>query len=159
MKFYRTRRPGLFLKGMNVYPTPIVMDTPSGPQHTVGVHLTPTLDQQDGKWVIGDTVTVGPKLVPVSHLEDYRSPSPPARVFIDDLSFFTDLADDDLQSPQGGVQARLIDHPDFLITPDRTCPHVLHLLGIDSPGLTAAPAIARMVSEKQAFPQAFPPDR
>ncbi len=146
MKFYRTRRPELFVKGMNVYPTPIVVETWSGPQHTVGVHLTPTLDQRDGEWVIGDTVTVGPKLVPVSHVEDHSTPGPSAEVYVADLPFFPDLTADDLEPHQCGVQARLVDHPDFLITRDRTCPNVIHLLGIDSPGLTSAPAIARMVS-------------
>ncbi|MEW6352662.1 MAG: FAD-dependent oxidoreductase [Thermodesulfobacteriota bacterium] len=151
-KFYRTRRPELFVKGMNVYPTPIVVDTGSGPQHTVGVHLTPTFDLRNGEWVIGDTITVGPKLVPVSHPEDHSSPGPPAEVFVADLPFFPDLTAGDLEPHQGGVQARLVDYPDFLITPDRTCPHVIHLLGIDSPGLTSAPAIARMVSRMLAAP-------
>ena len=147
MKFCRTRRPGLFANGMNIYPTPVVAQTPWGPQHTVGVHLTPTFDLEDGEWIIGNTVTVGPKLVPVSHLEDYTSPSPAPGVFIADLPFFPDLTEDDLEPHQGGIQARLTDHPDFLITRDRTCPNVIHLLGIDSPGLTSAPAIARMVFE------------
>ncbi len=145
MKFYRTRRPALFLNGMNVYPTPIVVQTPTGPQHTVGVHLTPTFDLRNGEWVVGNTVTVGPKLVPISDLQDHSTPSPPARVYVADLPFFPELTEDDLEPHQGGVQARLADYPDFLIARDRTCPHVIHLLGIDSPGLTSAPAIARLV--------------
>ena len=58
-KFYRTRRSNVFLQGMNVYPTPIVVDSPTGRHHTVGVHLTPTFDTRNGEFVIGDTVTVG----------------------------------------------------------------------------------------------------
>lgn len=145
MKFYRTRRQGLHLNGMNVYPPPIVLETPGGPQFTVGVHLTPTFDIVDGEYVIGNTVTVGPKLSPVSHLEDYATPVPPPEVFAQDVQFFPDLRADDLELHQSGVQARLANYPDFFISKDRTCPNAIHLLGIDSPGLTAAPAIARYV--------------
>jgi glycerol-3-phosphate dehydrogenase len=61
-KFYRNRRPQLFLRKMNVYPTPIVVDSPTGQHLTVGVHLTPTFDIIGNEISIGDTVTVGPKL-------------------------------------------------------------------------------------------------
>ena len=57
-----------------MYPTPITVDTPTGQHHTVGVHLTPTFDMIDGEMSIGDTVTVGPKLIPVTHVEDYSTP-------------------------------------------------------------------------------------
>ena len=76
-KFYRNRRPQLFLRGMNVYPTPIVVHSPTGRHLTVGVHLTPTFDMIDGEMEIGDMVTVGPKLIPVSHIEDFSTPPPP----------------------------------------------------------------------------------
>jgi L-2-hydroxyglutarate oxidase LhgO len=147
MKFYRSRRSALFLNGMNVYPPPTAVQTPEGLQFTVGVHLTPTFDMEEGAYVIGNTVTVGPKLIPVSHLEDYATPPPPAEIFVADIQgFFPDLSVDDLEFHQSGVQARLVDHHDFYIAKDRICPHVIHLLGIDSPGLTAAPAIARYVA-------------
>jgi L-2-hydroxyglutarate oxidase LhgO len=91
LKFYRNRRPKLFLRGMNVYPTPIVVDSPTGRHHTVGVHLTPTFDVIGGEMVIGDTVTVGPKLIPVTHFEDYKStPVPPAEAFLENMAFFPD---------------------------------------------------------------------
>jgi glycerol-3-phosphate dehydrogenase len=37
---------------------------------------------------------------------------------------------------------------DFVIEPDREFPQVIQLVGIESPGLTAAPAIARYVSSQ-----------
>jgi glycerol-3-phosphate dehydrogenase len=145
-KFYRNARAELYLRGMNVYPTPIVVETPTGSQQTVGVHLTPTFDTVNGKIVIGDTVTVGPRLVPVKHLEDYRTPVPAAAEFVKDLGFFPGLQAADLQFHQGGIQARLNGYPDFYIQPDRRCSRILNVLGIDSPGLTAAPAIAKYVA-------------
>jgi glycerol-3-phosphate dehydrogenase len=56
------------------------------------------------------------------------------------------LTPNDLEYHQGGIQARLDGYHDFYIKPDRHTPHVIHLLGIDSPGLTAAPAIAKYVA-------------
>jgi L-2-hydroxyglutarate oxidase LhgO len=144
-KFYRSRRPQVFLKGMNVYPTPITVDSPTGRHHTVGVHLTPTFDRRDGEFIIGDTVTVGPKLLPVSDFEDYSTPPAPPEAFLENLDFFPDLKATDLEYHQGGIQARLDGYHDFYIKPDRHAPQVIHLLGIDSPGLTAAPAIAKYV--------------
>jgi L-2-hydroxyglutarate oxidase LhgO len=145
-KFYRRRRPQLFLQGMNVYPTPIVVESPNGRHHTLGVHLTPTFDMVGGEITIGDTVTVGPKLIPVAHFEDYNStPVSPPEAFLENLAFFPDLTAADLEYHQGGIQARLDGYHDFYIKPDRKTNRVIHLLGIDSPGLTAAPAIAKYV--------------
>jgi L-2-hydroxyglutarate oxidase LhgO len=146
-KFYRNRRPQLFLREMNVYPTPIVVDSPTGRHLTVGVHLTPTFDMIDGEMIIGDTVTVGPKLIPVAHFEDYNNtPVSPPEVFLENMAFFPDLNAADLEYHQGGIQARLDGYHDFYIKPDRNTNRVIHLLGIDSPGLTAAPAIAQTVA-------------
>jgi len=145
-KFYRNRRPQLFLREMNVYPTPIVVDSPTGRHLTVGVHLTPTFDMIGGEISIGDTVTVGPKLIPVSNFEDYNStPVSPPEAFLKNMAFSPDLTAADLEYHQGGIQARLDGYHDFYIKPDRNSRQVIHLLGIDSPGLTAAPAIARYV--------------
>jgi len=145
LKFYRTRRPELYLKGMNVYPAPIMVDTPTGLQHTVGIHLTPTFDLKDGRMEIGDTVTLGPKLVPIAHLNDLQTPTPPPQEFLENLNFFPALTASDLDEHQVGVQARLDGYPDFYIEPDRVNRRIIHLVGIDSPGLTAAPAIAKYV--------------
>jgi L-2-hydroxyglutarate oxidase LhgO len=132
---------------MNVYPTPIIVDTPTGRHHTLGVHLTPTFDMIDGEMIIGNSVTVGPKLIPVDHFEDYkRTPVPPPEAFLKDMDFFPDLTVADLEFYQSGIQARLDGYHDFYIKPDRNTNRVIQLLGIDSPGLTAAPAIAQTVA-------------
>ncbi len=62
------------------------------------------------------------------------------------MAFFPDLTAADLEFHQSGIQARLDGYHDFYIKPDRTSQQVIHLLGIDSPGLTAAPAIAKYVA-------------
>jgi glycerol-3-phosphate dehydrogenase len=145
-RFYRNRRPQLFLREMNVYPTPITVESPTGRHLTVGVHLTPTFDMIGGEMCIGDTVTVGPKLLPVSHFEDYHhTPVSPPEAFLQNMAFFTGLSAADLEYHQGGIQARLDGYHDFYIKPDRNTRRVIHLMGIASPGLTAAPAIARHV--------------
>jgi L-2-hydroxyglutarate oxidase LhgO len=150
-KFYRSRRPQLFLKEMNVYPTPIVVESPTGQHLTVGVHLTPTFDMIGSEISIGDTVTVGPKLIPVAHFEDYHStPVSPPEAFLEKMAFFPDLTAADLEYHQGGIQARLDGCHDFYIKPDRSSRRVIHLLGIDSPGLTAAPAIAKYIAKLMA---------
>ncbi len=142
MKFYRTKRPELFLRGMNVYPVPLVIETPTGSQHTVGVHLTPTLDIIQDGFAVGNTVTIGPKLIPVAHPQDYNTPSPQPSEFLSSLEFFPGLKEVDLEPHQCGIQARLDGYPDFHIGYDKNCRNAVHLVGIDSPGLTAAPAIA-----------------
>ena len=45
-----------------------------------------------------------------------------------------------------GIQAVLANSQDFHIYPDEIYPQMINVVGISSPGLTAALAIARMVS-------------
>jgi glycerol-3-phosphate dehydrogenase len=71
---------------------------------------------------------------------------PPPEAFLEKMAFFPDLTAVDLEYHQGGIQARLDGHHDFYIKPDRNSERVIHLLGIDSPGLTAAPAIGKYVA-------------
>jgi len=144
--FYRNRRPGLFMNGMNVYPVPTRVDTPHGTHFTVGVHLTPTFDAAGGSHLIGDTVIVGPWLGPVSDSRDVSGNLKPPDFFHPFVHpFFPELLKTDLNLHQTGIQARLSGYPDFLLHRDARMPGAVHLLGIDSPGLTACPALAREV--------------
>ncbi|MEE9234554.1 MAG: FAD-dependent oxidoreductase, partial [Candidatus Acidoferrales bacterium] len=57
----------------------------------------------------------------------------------------------DLRPSYSGIQAKLAPPghhgmADFVLTRDPAYPHVIHLVGIDSPGLTAAPSLARRVA-------------
>ncbi len=146
-KFYSHKRPGLRVLHKNIYPTPEVIETPHGKHFTVGVHLTPTFEDLSYPPRLGSTVTVGPKLSPVKDLESWRGDWIPAKVFSDQVNrYFPALSEDDLVWHQAGVQARLKDHPDFVIEKDPIYPQFVNLVGIDSPGLTACLSIAREVA-------------
>ncbi len=145
-KFYSDKRPGLSLAGMNVYPTPETVVTPHGRHFTVGVHLTPTFADLSYPPSLGTMVTVGPKLVPVERGNARVGARFSAKVFLERVQpFFPGLREDDLSWHQIGVQARLKNFPDFNMVFSPRYPHVINLLGIDSPGLTASLAIARRV--------------
>lgn len=95
---------------------------------------------------MSSTITIGPKLVPVEDRNAWTGTSSPAKIFVEKMRpFFPGLREEDLIWHQAGVQARLKDHPDFVIDADLEYPQFINLLGIDSPGLTACLAIARKV--------------
>jgi L-2-hydroxyglutarate oxidase LhgO len=145
-KFYGHKRSELRLGGMNVYPAPTAVVTRHGRHFTVGVHLTPTFESLDYPPTLGSTVTVGPKLVPAEDREPSGEPTVGPGVFVESVRpSFAGLRENDLMWHQSGLQARLKGHPDFVLIQDDIRPGLIHLLGIDSPGLTASLAIARRV--------------
>lgn len=147
-KFYGHKRPDLALKGMNVYPTPVSVITPHGRHFTVGVHLTPTFEDLSYPPSIGTTVTVGPRLVPVEDRDNWAEISTPASEFTEKVApYFPGIKNDDLSWYQSGLQARLKGYPDYVIESNPSCPNMINLLGIDSPGLTSCLAIANRVRE------------
>ena len=124
------------------------METPHGRHFTVGVHLTPTFGDLTYPPSLGTTVTVGPRLVPVADRDAWQGTPAPPEVFAERAqAYFPGLRTEDLVWHQAGLQARLKGYPDFVIRRDSRLPGVVHLLGIDSPGLTASLAIARRVSD------------
>ena len=147
-KFYGHKRPELELRGMNVYPTPVSVVTPYGRHFTVGIHLTPTFEDISYPPSLGSTVTVGPSLVPVDDRNNWTCKPAPPGFFAEKISpFFPDIREDDLTWHQAGLQARLKNHPDFVIETDPIQTNMINLLGIDSPGLTSCLAISRRVKE------------
>jgi L-2-hydroxyglutarate oxidase LhgO len=145
-KFYRTRRVGIHLRGMNVYPTPEKIETPKGTYFTVGVHLTPTLEQgPSGPPGTGAVVTVCPLNMAAAHKEDYGGDFQPMGLFHRKVApFFPDLREEDLEPHQVGIQARLVGHQDWVVEFSQGDGRWLNLLGVDSPGLTGSLAIAGM---------------
>ncbi len=160
-KFYSSRRAELFMNGMNVYPVPHGFYKASGTRarvsfaeyqrlmakgeiiDTVGVHLTPTLDEQGG---ISKLVTVCPIVTTGTGKDDYghglRTPAEHLERVSD---FFPGLREEDLELHQAGIQARLAEGLDWIIERDAHEARVVHLIGIDSPGLTGSLAIGRYV--------------
>ena len=120
----------------------------------LGIHLTRLWD---------GSLLVGPDARRVESKEDYGplpvfdrggdldERSPDFRRFFDPVRrFFPAVREQDLHLAHCGIRPSLLapgekGFRDFRIEWDRNDPRVIHLLGIDSPGLTASPAIARHV--------------
>ncbi len=125
-----------------VYPTP----DPTG--ISLGVHLTKTL------W---GTLLLGPNARHVQDKNDYERDLELRESFCARAQkLLPQLRPEDLRPAFSGLRAKLTPPgkrgaEDFVVTRDPTYPRVIHLIGIDSPGLTSAPAlakhVARLVSE------------
>jgi len=164
-KFLKTRRENIFHRGLNIYPVPhpIYQDGSKADisfqkfqrlfvekkvLKTVGVHLTPTFDLIDGRYEIGNTVTIGPATKGVNHKEDNSKDLLPPELYLDRVQpFFPNLRLEDISLHQAGVQAKLKNQYDWVIEPDEKYPNCIQLIGIDSPGLTGCLAIANYVEE------------
>ncbi len=165
-KFYKTRRPELDMKGMNVYPAPYGFYNDTGKKaevpfeefkrlikegavtKTVGVHLTPTFDIVDREYDIGKTVTLGPTSTVDIGREDYNTDLHPTEHYYNKVkNFFPNLRLEDIELHQAGIRAKLRDHYDFVVERDSKHSNCINVLGIDSPGLTSSLAIAKYVGK------------
>jgi glycerol-3-phosphate dehydrogenase len=119
-----------------------VYPPPNTQHHTLGLHLTPTF---------GHEVLIGPSEIQSPAKDDYTILTP-RKVFEDALeSMLVDEYRGAVRMHEGfsGNRPRAYHRDvrceDFVIM--RRPENVIHLLGIESPGLTAAPALARYVYE------------
>ena len=116
-----------------VYPVP---DYP----HTLGIHLTRTL---------GEETLIGPSIVQVSDKEDYEIKTPREEFEKGALAIVPDINIKRIYPGYSGNRPKLYYHgelqTDFVIQKQER--ERIHLLGIESPGLTAAPAIAEYVAK------------
>ena len=112
---------------------------------SLGVHFTKTL------W---GTVLVGPTAIYVEGKDNYER----GRLSVADFArgaktLLPDVEERDLQLGYSGLRPKLVPpdaadaHGDFVIERDAQVPHAIQLVGIESPGLTSAPAIAEYVSQ------------
>ena len=110
---------------------------------SLGLHFTKTL------W---GTLLLGPTATYVDGKDNYERGRIATREFAADVkTLVPEIREEDLQLAYTGLRPKLVPRngkgiADFVIEPDREFPQVIHLVGIESPGLTAAPAIARHVS-------------
>lgn len=130
-------KPKAHLVNALVYPLP-------HPDHlSLGVHFTRTL------W---DTFLVGPTARYIEDKNDYESDPEPVEEFARRAKLLLPaIAAADLRPAHSGIRAKLVPPggqgpADFIIERDADFSRVIHLVGIESPGLTAAPSIAEQVS-------------
>lgn len=116
---------------------------PALPPHATGkgIHLSPRPNGQ---------TFVGPNEVAVQDKTDYTSRKTPPGVFVEALQkFFPALEERDLRWAYSGIRPRIIAadgrKSDFIVSVDREDPPLINLVGIESPGLSAALALARHV--------------
>ncbi len=127
-----------------VYPMP----HPEG--LSLGLHLTKTL------W---GSVLLGPTARYIEDKNDYERNRIPIEHFaLAAKHLLPAIEPSDLTMAYSGIRAKLVPpanvssegarktFADFVIQPDPQFPQVIHLIGIESPGLTSAPAIADHVS-------------
>lgn len=111
---------------------------------SLGLHFTKTL------W---GTLLLGPTAAYVEGKENYERERIAVVEFITEAkTIVPEITAEDLHPAYTGLRPKLVppEHQgiaDFVIEPDREFPQVIQLIGIESPGLTAAPAIAEHVSQ------------
>ncbi|MEQ1472683.1 MAG: NAD(P)/FAD-dependent oxidoreductase [Candidatus Acidiferrum sp.] len=122
----------------------LVYPMPHADGLSLGMHFTKTI------W---DTVLIGPTARYVKEKDDYERDRLSVADFVAGAQkLLPEIKAADLQLAYSGLRPKLVppgsEHAmtDFVIERDVSMPQMIHLVGIDSPGLTAAPAIARQVS-------------
>lgn len=141
-------RKGLFNK-MNIYPLPVPIELPGGGNFLdFGTHLTPKVGPDArGKARVAKEILVGPIFREVSDPQDYGSILDSA-IFYDSVkAFFPFLEKEDLYKGHTGILGLIKDQTDFMILKDDQYPHCVHLLGMESPALTASLAIGIYVAD------------
>jgi len=137
-EYCEVRGPRASLINNLVYPLP----------HTdglsLGVHFTKTL------W---GTFLLGPTATYVEGKDNYERERLPIAAFAESAKhLLPEIEERDLQLGYSGLRPKLAapDHKgivDFVITRDPKVPQAIHLVGMESPGLTAAPAVGEHVSK------------
>jgi glycerol-3-phosphate dehydrogenase len=111
---------------------------------TLGLHFTKTL------W---GTLLLGPTARYVDSKENYERERMTVTEFAADVkTMVPEIEESDLQLAYSGLRPKLVPPggagiADFVMEADRQVPRVIQLVGIESPGLTAAPAIAQHVAQ------------
>jgi glycerol-3-phosphate dehydrogenase len=108
------------------------------------VHFTKTL------W---GTVLLGPTAKYVDAKDNYERDRLAIADFVQGAKpLLPEVQESDLQLGYSGIRPKLVPpggkgYADFVITRDPAVPQAIHLVGMESPGLTAAPAIAAHVAK------------
>jgi glycerol-3-phosphate dehydrogenase len=122
----------------------LVYPLPHADGLSLGVHFTKTL------W---GTVLLGPTATYVDGKENYERGRLPISAFAEGAKkLLPEIKESDLQLGYSGLRPKLVppgEHgiADFVITRDAEVPQAIHLVGIESPGLTSALSIALQVEQ------------
>ena len=122
----------------------LVYPLPHANTFSLGVHFTKTL------W---GTVLVGPSARYVEDKDNYERGRLPIAEFVESArTLLPEITESDLRLGYSGLRPKLVapgsnGFADFVIERDKIVAQIVHLVGIESPGLTAAPAIAERVFE------------
>jgi glycerol-3-phosphate dehydrogenase len=125
----------------------LVYPLPHSDGLSLGVHFTKTL------W---GTFLLGPTATYVEEKDNYEKNRLPIAAFAESAkTLLPEIEEGDLQLGYSGLRPKLVppDHKgivDFVITRDPEVPQAIHLVGMESPGLTAAPAVAQHVEKMVA---------
>jgi len=142
-------RSDLFIN-RNIYPTPVLIKLPGGGQFLdLGAHLTPKVGPDGkGNTLVAKETLVGPIFTEVNDPADYRSTMDSSSFFDAVKLFFPSLKKEDLYKGHTGILGLIKDQTDFMIYRDKRYPNCVHLLGMESPALTASLAIAKHVVDQ-----------
>ena len=123
----------------------LVYPLPHSDGLSLGVHFTKTL------W---GTFLLGPTATYVEGKDNYEKNRLPIAAFAESAkTLLPEVEEGDLQLGYTGLRPKLVppNHKtgivDFVITRDPNVPQAIQLVGMESPGLTAAPAIAEHVAQ------------
>jgi glycerol-3-phosphate dehydrogenase len=124
----------------------LVYPLPHADGLSLGMHFTKTI------W---DTVLIGPTARYVKEKDDYERERLSVADFVAGAQkLLPEIKEADLQLAYSGLRPKLVPPgsaqamADFVIERDVNAAQMIHLVGMDSPGLTAAPSIARQVSAR-----------
>jgi glycerol-3-phosphate dehydrogenase len=121
----------------------LVYPLPHADGLSLGMHFTKTI------W---DTVLIGPTARYVKDKDDYERDRLTVSDFAEGARILVpEITDADLQLAYSGLRPKLVPPDqhgmaDFVIERDAKVPQLIHLVGMESPGLTAAPSVARQVA-------------
>jgi glycerol-3-phosphate dehydrogenase len=130
----------------------LVYPLPHADGLSLGMHLTKT---------IAGTMLIGPTARYIKDKNDYERDRQPVEAFAAGAkALLPEIEPSDLVLAYSGIRAKLVPPPDspgkkanqagmadFIIQRDPEFPRVVQLMGIESPGLTSAPAIAEHIRD------------
>jgi glycerol-3-phosphate dehydrogenase len=109
----------------------------------LGIHLTPTTD---------GNIMLGPSAEYLPEPDDYGNTAEVMdKLFMESFEFLPRISRKDIIKSFSGIRPKLIAAGskapvDFVLEESRIVPGFINLIGIESPGLTAAPSIAKRVA-------------